>query len=359
MLQNEKAGGSGIYQSLCIVREVRIIITFCDDLYLFLFNFKGDDGMKMQMKSRVVAILRELLMSEEGVAKKSIYLRYNITDRLLYYDLKEINTWLTENEFGEVVISNQSLYLMTAKGKDEIKKELEKRLYYFSRVERTVFEIFIIALSSGPVYLRSFQDYFDVCKSAVVADLHRVRESLEGERMSLLFQLRQGYSIEGDELAIRKKLEIYLDMLNPYLINVFDDLKIIMQHSLVSLTGNDIDHFECARELVRQYKIDIKFQMDTFSEEYACFLIVISWIRSSKGDVISVKENSKIALHTAKSYRLVTKYIRNLKAYGLHIPDEEICYITALLVAIQKQKIVKNDETQSSDHLYKKKNILL
>lgn len=42
MLQDVKPGGSGIDQSLCVVREVRVIITFCDDPYLFyLFLMKG------------------------------------------------------------------------------------------------------------------------------------------------------------------------------------------------------------------------------------------------------------------------------------------------------------------------------
>lgn len=292
----------------------------------------------MKMKSRVAAIIAEIVEKDAGIPIESILLHYNITERLLYYDIKEINTWLNNNLLGAIEIEDQYLFLISTK-KEDIKIELEKRLYYFSNMERRVFELFMIALSYDALYLSTFQTYFKKCKSAIVSDIHKIKEYLENERISLLFQLRQGYLLEGDELAIRKKLDIYLHTLNPHCTNVLKDLKKIFQESLLHSTKMNINYFHLARHLVIQYESDMKYKLYTsVNNDFVCFMIMISWIRSMKGNIVVVNDNNKNFLYNTNSFRFVSEYCRRLKYYGLEIPDNEHYYITALLLALQEKR---------------------
>lgn len=297
----------------------------------------------MELKSRLAAIIKELVETDSGVPIDNILAHYHVTKRTFYYDLEVINKWLANNNFGTAKILNQLLFLITTK-RDKIKKALEDCQYYFSMEERKVLEFFYIALSNKPVNINTFQKYFDVSKNTIASDIRELKESFEHDEISLCSTAKQGYLLQGEEFAIRKKLGEYFNNVDMYYANTRDDVKKFLQETLAALIGKDFDFFEIARCLIKQYELDIKAQLYTGFIEFECSMIVISWIRSLKGNIFSVSVDEKDTLNITKSYTSMVKNSIKLRLHGLFIPDNEVYYMTSLLLGIRTAKFSSQEQ---------------
>lgn len=288
----------------------------------------------MELKSRLAAIIKEVLDTDSGVSVDSLLARYSVTKRTFYYDLEVMNQWLEEKNYGVAKVSNHLLFLITNR-RDEIKKELENCPYYYAADERAVFEFFYIALCDKSVNITVFQKLFDVSKNTIASDIRELKDLFEHEEISIFSTSKQGYLLQGEEFAIRKKLGVYFNKLDPYYSNPKEDLKKFLQHTLATLTGKDFDFFEIARCLIKQYEIDISSQLYTGYIEFECAMIMISWIRSLKGNIFSVSVDEKDTLNITKSYASMVKNSNKLRFHGLYIPDNEVYYMTSLLLGIR------------------------
>lgn len=297
----------------------------------------------MELKSRLAAIIKEVVDTDSGIPIDTILSRYNVTKRTFYYDLEVINTWLGDNNFGVAKISNQLLFLITTK-RENIKKELEDCQYYYSMDERKVLEFFYIALHNKPLNINTFQKLFDVSKNTIASDIRELKESFEHEELSLFSTAKQGYLLQGEEFAIRKKLGVYFNNLDSCYSNTREDLKKFLQETLASLIGKDFDFFEIARCLIKQYEIDINSQLYTGYIEFECAMIVISWIRSLKGNIFSVSVDEKDTLNITKSYTSMVKNSNKLRFHGLFIPDNEVYYMTSLLLGIRTAQFSSQEQ---------------
>lgn len=288
----------------------------------------------MVLKSRIATIIKEVVNTDSGIPVDTILFRYSLTKRSFYYDLGVINKWLSDNNFGIAKILNKLLFIITTE-RESIKKELENCQYYHSMDERKALEFFYIALYNKPLNIYNFQKLFDVSKNTIASDIRELKESFKYEEIILFSKAKQGYLLQGKEFAIRKKLGLCFNKLASNYSNTKDDLKKFLQEMLASLVGKDLDFFEIARRLIKQYEIDINWQLYTGYIEFECAMIVISWIRSLKGNIFLISVDEKDALNITKSYTSMVKNSNILRFYGLFIPDSEIYYMTILLLGLQ------------------------
>lgn len=108
-----------------------------------------------------------------------------------------------------------------------------------------------------------------------------------------------------------------------------------LQKSLEELTEQNYDYKEIAKSLIKQYIKDVDIKLVSENIEYECVMIMVSWIRSIKGYVFYINEDEKETLMVTGSYRSLKSSIDNLKKYNLGIPENEVYYITTLLLGIK------------------------
>lgn len=295
----------------------------------------------MELKSRLAAILNEIVENDSGVSIDGLLSKYSITKRTLYYDLEVINSWLKKSEFGETRISNQLLYLISNR-KGEILVELENSDYYYSIEERRIIEFLYITLSHEPVNINTFQKLFGVSKNTVANDIRELKEILDLDKINLLSTAKQGYFIQGEEYAIRKKIGIKFNRLVS--LQPKEEIKSFIQETLMVLTRKNFDYFEIARCLIKQYEIDIESQLYTGYIEAESAMILVAWIRTLKGNVFSVSAEERDTLKITRSYLSMVKNSSKLRAHGLYIPDNEVFYMTTLLLGIRTAQFSSQEQ---------------
>lgn len=301
--------------------------------------------MDIELKSRTVYLIRILLGSEDGLDVASILERLDVTKRTLYYELERINEWLFEKRLGSVKVVSHRVILF-AGSKDILQRELDKiRSYYFSIEERKAMEVVMIALSDSPMTLEIMRTFFDVSKNTILFDIRDLKSELAGRNIILTSQVKSGYLIEGSEASVRKLIgEELQKLVNPGVRNL---LRSIMQRSLESMTTNNIDFHEIARCLTRQYEKDIKGEIFLHETEFVNLMILVSWIRSTKGYIFNMSSVEKFALSNSASYRSVELSVQKLKIHGLKIHPMEIFFIAPLFLGIHTSSFVSEEQEDS------------
>ncbi len=287
----------------------------------------------VELRSRSAYILKCAIESEKGIAVSDILERLSITKRTFYYDLEKVTEWLRENDFGKVEIKSQILSVSSDR-MEELKKEMAKNSdYFFSIGERRIMEILFIALSPGAVTIEKMQNLLDVSKNTILTDIKKWKEILNNENLALISTVQAGYYINGEEFSIRKLISRHLQSLeNLPPRNIIKDW---LQKSLGELIGQDYDYKEIARCLIKQYVKDVDIKPVSEDIEYECVMIIVSWIRSIKGYAFYINEDEKATLRSTGSYQSLKRSAKNLKQYNLEIPENEVYYITTLLLGIK------------------------
>lgn len=301
--------------------------------------------MDIELKSRTVYLIRILLGSEDGLDVTSLLEKLGVTKRTLYYELEHINEWLKATGLGTVKVVSHRVILI-ADSKDSLRSELDKiRSYYFSIEERKAMEIVMISLSDEPVTLEMMRAFFDVSKNTILFDIRDLKNELLQRNITLTSQVKSGYLIEGSEASVRKLIGEELQKLhNP---GVRTIIRAMMQKSLESMTSNNIDFHEIARCLTRQYEKDIKGEIFLHETEFVNLMILVSWIRSTRGYIFNMSSVEKFAISNSASYRSVELSVQKLQIHGLKIHPMEIFFITPLFLGIHTSTFISEEQENS------------
>lgn len=308
--------------------------------------------MDMELTSRIVYLMRNILSSDEGIPIATLLEQLNVTKRTLYYELEHINGWLESKKLGKVRVVNHEAVLFT-QSKSILRFELDKcQSYYFSIEERKAMEIILIALSSQPITLESMRLFFDVSKNTILFDIRELKKDLLIQNVMLMNKSKTGYFFEGAEASIRRMIGEELQKLTNSRARRI--IRSIMQKSLETITENNIDFHEIARCLTKQYEKDIEGEIFLRDTEYVNLLILVSWIRSGKGNVFNMSSVEKFALSNSASYRSVDLSIQKLKIHNLNIPPMELFFITPLFLGIHTSHFVpvEKEDTFISEFTY-------
>jgi transcriptional antiterminator len=296
----------------------------------------------LELKSRLVYILKSISESENGKSIDSLLEELEVTKRTLYYDLEKINDWLLFNHLGKTVISGHKVNLLVQE-----KEQFEKLLsntegYYFSIVERRAMEFLYITLSHDVITIEKLRDFFDVSKNTILTDIKELKRELEQWNFAVMSTMKTGYYIEGDESSIRKVIGRQLQILsNPGTRMI---VKRTLNNSLVHLTGNDIDFFEISRCVIKQYEKDIDGQLFLSDIDIECMLMQVSWIRCMKGYTFDTNSDEKVTLMNTASYRSLKLSLQKLVLHNMNIPNAEIYYLIPLFLGIKTADFVSREQ---------------
>lgn len=288
----------------------------------------------MELNSRCVQILTEILAENKAVMSARLVEKLGITRRAMYYDLTKINSWLDYYGLGYVEMADKMLILHSEDFAAISQKLKDFETYQFSVTERRALVLLYIALCHKPVTLEDLQRFFDVSKNTILNDIKDWKTQLLAYDIKIDILPRKGYCLGGEEFGIRKVLGTCIYKLE----NQFpkDILYTLLQNSLASLTGcESIDFRSLVKHAVKEYEKSINTYLVLSDMDYEIIMIMVTCVRSLLGYTCTLEKLEQHALKNTHEYSMVLLIIQTLYDAKIVLPLDETYYITVLFLGIK------------------------
>lgn len=287
----------------------------------------------MALKSRQASILRSLAQNVDGIPTKELIDEHGVSRRTVYYDIADIDDWLSARNLGHVLIEHKRVIARDVNWDGVYRLTRKAERYYFSVPERHAMIFLYVSLSDKQVTINRLIEIFEVSRNTVIADIRELKQELEPIGLTLVSQPNMGYVIQGDEITLRKFIWIELQRLGNA--ECMPHVRSFLQSTLTEVTGNDIDYYELCRSLIKQYESDLQTRCFLDSSGLEGMMIQISWLRGLKGHWVVMGREEQITLMGTVSYRSIQMSAEKLKKSGIILPSEELLYITSLMLGIK------------------------
>lgn len=194
----------------------------------------------------------------------------------------------------------------------------------------------------GVETIPSLMEAFGVSRNTVISDIREIKTRVRSFGAFLESAPGKGYCVFGDEREIREILWNDLQTLRGN--DCLGEAKSLLQHALVAKSGEEIDFYELCRCLVRQYETDVDTRVFLDGDGLDLLMIQISWLRSLDGCVIEMGREEQTTLIGTLSYRSVQCSAAKMRQAGLIVPDQELLYITSLLLGIKTASVARHSD---------------
>ncbi len=183
---------------------------------------------------------------------------------------------------------------------------------------------------------------FGVSRNTVISDVREIKTRVRSFGANLESVAGKGYSVGGDERAVRELLWSDLQTLRSH--DCLGEARTFLQEALVRKTSEEIDFYELCRCLVRQYETDLDTRVFLDGGGLDLLMIQISWLRSLDGHVIDMSREEQATLIGTVSYRSVQCSAAKMRQAGLVVPEQELLYITSLLLSIKTAHVAHHGD---------------
>lgn len=188
------------------------------------------------MNRRSNKILKDLILGIH-VNVTDLKEKYNVQERAIRTDIKEINEDLEKNHLAAISSDTEGNLWMKETEKADIRVyeefigKYDFYTYYLSKNERSTILAMILLNASGYVTVEQLKEKIGVSRNTLLRDLQELKIWFKENEMTLVSQVRRGYIVEAPEREIRKGilklLEVNGDDIfykNGYNLNVFWNL---------------------------------------------------------------------------------------------------------------------------------------
>jgi len=204
------------------------------------------------LSKRQEAILYYSLEGTESVTIKKLASRYQLSERMIHYDLDYIKSWLKERGNDLKNTKNGIIIEISEEKRHEILAELfqddvTKKL--LTKPERLEYTHHKILLADNIVTSDEIVDDLEVSKPTVLSSIKEVETLLAKHELFLKRKRGAGYWVDGKEINIRKHL---------------------VQTLLKALLKNDIHNYEHLKEEIQQLS----------DNSFGNYSLILDYIRS-------------------------------------------------------------------------------
>ena len=305
------------------------------------------------MNRRSNKILRELILGNRQNILELVT-KYNLQERTIRADIKDLNNTLQEYSLPLIVITGNGDLVIDSAEKIDVKAYEEFicsrtfYTYYMSKNERSTILAMILLNTTGYVTVEQLKDIIGVSRNTLLHDISELKNWFEENNMELVSQVRRGYIVNASELEIRKGILKLLEVNgdnNHYgmgynlgafwnllirqmdKLNIYDDMctHVVQQEEYAQSFLSDFSFFETVLEITLIINRIVNHQVipEHYAERWICF-----------------KESSKYTFSSE-----ILEMIGN--KYQLDIPEVEILYFTECL----KGKSYLKDKTHKGNAL--------
>lgn len=290
------------------------------------------------LTEREYKILMKLLKFNQPIRIKDLSKEFNVSPRMIKYDLDHIKDWLAKYELQILSQTNKGLWIEPDEDKKKIViKELIGNESW-NRIPDQNFRIKKIVMTmlqkDDYTTAASLSEILEVSRNTILSDMNLVEEFVSPWEIRLERKKRIGYRLFGEELHLRLLIEnlILSNMSNYEIYQIMSSIsnKEERNYTIYSIDGTLLSVFRIAEEklseLYHPSVIKILHQSDILT---LLIRITISVTRLNQGKTIKSYRVLKDNQYTDDVSRFILNFMKSVfKTVDLPILEDEFLYLS-------------------------------
>lgn len=275
--------------------------------------------------------LKLLLENENPQSIQSIQDQLDISRRTVYYIVNKINDVFYELRMEPINNKRGHGYYLTADQKKVVDSILhsDRTLQNLSPDERVHYLICWMMYPKTNIHIENIMELFDISRNSVFNDLKDLKSEIEKYDVSLYFDIKNGYMINGQVFSKRALLLYYLKIL----------LKKIHYKSIEFL---DVSEVETFYSRLQQISLKMHNEYDDYNLlAIACLLNIVHYV-DEKFDfsILELRD-----LEKTEELHMIDKYFQDLNVH-------ERLYLTIHLLGSKAGSVIRLDDSQRDIQLF-------
>ena len=272
-----------------------------------------------------------LLENENPQSIQSIQDQLDISRRTVYYIVNKINDVFYDLRMEPINNKRGQGYYLTSDQKKVVDSILHSdgTLQNLSPDERVHYLICWMMYPKANIHIENIMELFDISRNSVFNDLKDLKSEIEKYDVSLYFDIKNGYMINGQVFSKRALLLYYLKIL----------LKKIHYKSIEFL---DVSEVETFYSRLQQISLKMHNEYDDYNLlAIACLLNIVYYV-DEKFDfsILELRD-----LEKTEELHMIDKYFQDLNVH-------ERLYLTIHLLGSKAGSVIRLDDSQRDIQLF-------
>lgn len=272
-----------------------------------------------------------LLENENPQSIQSIQDQLDISRRTVYYIVNKINDVFYDLRMEPINNKRGQGYYLTSDQKKVVDSILHSdgTLQNLSPDERVHYLICWMMYPKANIHIENIMELFDISRNSVFNDLKDLKSEIEKYDVSLYFDIKNGYMINGQFFSKRALLLYYLKIL----------LKKIHYKSIEFL---DVSEVETFYSRLQQISLKMHNEYDDYNLlAIACLLNIVHYV-DEKFDfsILELRD-----LEKTEELHMIDKYFQDLNVH-------ERLYLTIHLLGSKAGSVIRLDDSQRDVQLF-------
>lgn len=288
------------------------------------------------MNDRSFKLLNLLVKSKGFITIDLLAETLNVSRRSIYNDIDLINTYLNHRYNASITKAYGKGICISDSIKEKMLSDIEPDMthyYEFDKNERQSWIYLYISCSyDTPLFVDDLCSLFRVSRSTVLNDLHDLKHGLSPFNIEINFDIKNGYSLKGNEVEVRNQIIDYYMK-----INRTELLPLIPEESI-----------ELFKSLITNYEQSNKIKI---TDEYRDLLhswFTLFGMRMMQNCYINLDKEEISVIQSTKEFASL-KNICKAMNISKHYPfnETELIYITRFMLSAKLKSV--QDYYASSD----------
>lgn len=297
----------------------------------------------MLLSSRSRELLKVIIDARHPVNIKDLAHDFQVSERTIKYDLKDIRYWLKGRGVQLYSQRNRGIWLEEEQEKRQklrdILRQNDKEDIFLGQKDRCRHIALDLLLANRYVRIHDISEKMNVSRNTIQADLKEVEKYIEGCQLQLQSKTRYGIKIEGSELKIRHALEYVIqDLMGGTEMLLL--IERVMSKRKNSLADNKVlqkvidnpHELQLIDQTIEQLMEEATSKQEiSFSDRAVISVMIrlcISLQRLRNRQPLQAGPQEIRTMTTWHGFEVFARAIRQLGlAVGIEIPDEEIAFI--------------------------------
>ena len=272
-----------------------------------------------------------LLENENPQSIQLIQDQLDISRRTVYYIVNKINDVFYDLRMEPINNKRGQGYYLTSNQKKVVDSILHSdgTLQNLSPDERVHYLICWMMYPKANIHIENIMELFDISRNSVFNDLKDLKSEIEKNDVSLYFDIKNGYMINGQVFSKRALLLYYLKIL----------LKKIHYKSIEFL---DVSEVETFYSRLQQISLKMHNEYDDYNFlAIACLLNIVHYV-DEKFDfsILELRD-----LEKTEELHMIDKYFQDLNVH-------ERLYLTIHLLGSKAGSVIRLDDSQRDIQLF-------
>ncbi|KPL60266.1 BglG family transcription antiterminator [Rossellomorea vietnamensis] len=302
----------------------------------------------MVLDKRRAHLLSIIQHSPDPVPTKELVARMNLSQRTIYYDLDQINSWLRTEGLEPIESQHgKGLFLPPdSKSKLMVSKDqsFEDWQYQLSKEEREVLIKASILLEEQDASMQRFMDLTSMSRGTIAKVIKDIKQEFHEAGLHLYYKKGSGYRLKGPEEAKRTMLSTILATIFSHhdWQNVRNEVHKMIQPE-ADTWSQETEQRRLVREILYEAEKELGLTLTDEMVEILSLQILMIMKRIELHRYISVPDAEKEVLKQTEAYRAALHITNKL---DVTFPDDEVCFITMNLLG---SKVQQDDFTRYTE----------